>query len=147
MARERGNPRLLYQYAQDLNLSFCADGEDLNAGYSFIFGGHNNTRTSLYRKGVEWDKTSRILINQKGLHRKWYHIKVTRKGRKLEMHVDGVPVFSKTDENPLKDGHFAVWTYNNGIMIGRVRVSAEEIGPRDSPDRVWGPATQSIYVY
>ena len=147
MARERGNPRLLYQYAQDLNLSFCADGEDLNAGYSFIFGGHNNTRTSLYRKGVEWDKTSRILINQKGLHRKWYHIKVARKGRKLDMHVDGVLVFSKVDENPLKDGHFAIWTYNNGIMIGRVRVSAEEIGPRDSPDRVWAPATQSIYVY
>jgi len=54
-------------------------------------------------------------------------------------------VFDKVDERPLKGRYFAIWTYDNGIMLGRVRISADELGPLDSPYRAWGPATQSIY--
>jgi len=141
MARERGQR---YEYARDMNISFCANGEDLTSGYSFLFGGHNNERTSLYRKGVEIGR-SKVVINRRGLHRKWYHFRVSRTGKRIRVLVDEVPVFDTEDERPLGDGYFAIWTYDNGIMIGRVRISADGLGPLDSPYRVWGAATQSIY--
>jgi hypothetical protein len=28
----------------------------------------------------------------------------------------------------------AIWTHDFGIMVGRVRISAEKIGPREGPD-------------
>ena len=133
-----------YEYARDMNISFCANGEDLTSGYSFLFGGHNNDRTSLYREGVEIG-TSRVVINRRGLHRKWYHLQVSRSGKRIRVLVDDVPVFDKVDERPLKGRYFAIWTYDNGIMLGRVRISADELGPLDSPYRALGPAMQSIY--
>ena len=141
MASERGNQ---YEYARDMNISFCADGHDLTSGYSFLFGGHNNARTSLYRQEKEWATDGKV-INQRGLHRKWYHFQVTRRGGEITASVDGVPVFRKVDAEPLPGGYFAVWTYDNGIMLGRVRISADGIGPRDSAARVWPQTTQAIY--
>ena len=141
MDRERGN---LYEYARDMNISVCADGYDLTSGYSFLFGGHNNNRTSFYRKRVE-QETSQMVINQRGLHRKWYHFRVSRVGGEVTVLVDGVQVFRKVDEEPLADGRLAVWTYDNGIMLGRVRISADGIGPLDSAEHLWPETTQAIY--
>ena len=142
MQRERGAK---YEYAQDMNLTVCADGEDLTSGYSFLFGGFGNTKSCIFRKSEEWAVNDRMVIDRPQLHRKWYHIKVSRRGNELSMEVDGRPVFSKTDDKPLGDGRFAIWTWNNGIMIGRVRVAAERIGPCDPPDRIRPATTQSIY--
>jgi len=147
MMRERGQK---YEYAQDMNLSFCADGEDLGSGYTFLFGGYDNTVTALYRKGKEFAAPvggKPILINRSGaLHRHWYHIKVSRKGSLLQAWIDGALVLSREDPDPLPDGHFAIWTYNNGIMIARVRISAEGIGPREDPDLARGPTKQPFYT-
>ena len=142
MTRELG---ARYEYARDMNITVCADGSDLTSGYSFLFGGFGNTKSCLYRRGVEWWKKPGLVINARALHRKWYHIKVSRRGGTLEVRVDDTLVVSKTDPEPLGDGRFAIWTYNNGIIVARVRVSADEIGPLDSPDRVWQPTVKSVY--
>jgi hypothetical protein len=128
-----------------MNIYVCTDGQDLTSGYSFIFGGFDNTKTCLYRRSKSWAENTSRLIDRPSLHRKWHHVKVSRKGNILSMALDGTQVFAKTDDAPLGDGYFAIWTYNNAIMISRVRVSAEELGLRDSPDRVWAAPTQSIY--
>ena len=38
-----------------------------------------------------------------------------------------------TDSQPLPDGQVALWTYNNSIMVARVRVSFEGAAPRELP--------------
>jgi len=147
MQRERGQK---YEYAQDMNLSFCADGEDLGSGYTLLFGGYDDTVTAFFRKGKKWALPlggKPVLINRSGaLHRHWYHVRVRRTGKLLQAWIDGALVLSKEDPDPLPDGHFAIWTYNNGIMIARVRISAEAIGPREDPDVARGPTTQPFYT-
>jgi len=137
-----------YEYAQDMNITVCADGKDLTSGYSFLFGGFGNTVTGICRRGERWAEPTgrkRLLIDTRGLHRKWYHVRVSRKGGQLELRIDDQLVVSRTDDDPLPDGYWALWTYNNGIMVARVRVTAEGIEPRVSPDLVWPGTTQALY--
>ncbi len=145
MDRDRGNS---YEYSQDMDISVCADGKDLTSGYSFLFGGFGNTVTGVYRQAERWALPAaghEIVIDRRNLHRKWYHVAIARKGNQFEMRIDDKLVLTATDANMLPGGHWAIWTYNNGLMIARVRVTAEEIGPRDSPDIVWPPTTQKLY--
>ena len=152
MDRARGNQ---YEYAKNMNITVCADGKDLTSGYSILFGGFDNTITCAYRKGERWAvpaASNMRLINQKGLHRKWYHITVSRKGDRLEMRIaeqsgaaDEKVIVSKVDDAPLDGMRWALWTYDNGIMIGRVCVSAEYIGRCEPPDVARPATTQSIY--
>ncbi len=145
MDQKRGNT---YEYAQDMNISVCADGKDLTSGYSFLFGGFGNTVTCVYRQAQRWNLPAtghEILIDRRNLHRKWYHVAIARKGNQFEMRIDDKLVLSAADPEMLPEGHWAIWTYNNGLMIARVRVTAEEIGPRDSPDIPWPLAIQRIY--
>jgi hypothetical protein len=138
-----------YEYAQDMNITVCADGNDLTSGYSFIFGGFNNTVTCAYRRGERWavpERDKEILIDRANLHRKWYHVAITRRGSTMEMRVDDKLVLSANDVNPLTGGYWALWTHDNGIMVARVRVAADEIGLCESPDLVRPPAAQTIYA-
>ena len=146
MQRERGGK---YEYARDMNITVCADGEDLTSGYTFLFGGFDDTVTALYRGDEQFCRPARgkeILIERSGnLHRRWYHVQVSRKGNCLEMRIDNRLVLSKTDDNPLTGGHWALWTWNNGITVARVQVAAEQTGERSSPDTVWPETTQAFY--
>jgi hypothetical protein len=155
MDRSRGKS---YSYARDLNLSFCADGSDLTSGYAFVFGGHGNTGSMLYRRGELWAERAGFFVDPKGLHRRWYHIRVTRIKGEITVAVSTLQsegalddkrvktqVFKKTDPNPIAGGQFALWTYDNGFIIGRVRISADEIGPLESVDTKHPKTTQSLY--
>lgn len=137
-----------YTYAKDMNLTVCADGDNLDSGYSFLFGGFGNTLTCAYRGRERWAipaEGSSIVIDPGGLHRRWYHIAVSRRGNRFEMRVDDKLVLSREDPAPLEGGHWALWTRDNGIMVARVRVCAEEIGAPDSPDLVRPRPSRSIY--
>ncbi|HRU06898.1 MAG TPA: hypothetical protein P5137_14115, partial [Candidatus Brocadiia bacterium] len=142
MDRDRGTR---YEYASDMNATICADGNDLNTGYSFVFGGNKNTATRLYRQNVVLAENTSFLINPRTHHRHWYHIRVSKRGKHLEMQVDGERVLSVEDPKPLTGDRIALWTRDNGIMIGRARISADTIGPRESPDV--NPPTRPASVY
>jgi hypothetical protein len=146
MNRERGGA---YEYAQDMNITVCADGHDLTSGYSVLFGGFNNTVTAIFRKEKKWVTPAvgrEMFIERTGsLHRKWYHIAVSRKGNAFEVKVNDNLVLSGTDPNPLLGDRWAIWTHNFGMMIARVRVTAERIGERESPEVPWKETTQRIY--
>ena len=45
----------------------------------------------------------------------------------------------------LPGGQIALWTRDNGIMISRVRVSAEEITDREPPDVELPESCRSVY--
>ncbi|MDA1137424.1 MAG: hypothetical protein O3B01_02475 [Planctomycetota bacterium] len=121
MANERGS---YLNYARDYNISLCTDGEDLRSGYSFIFGGWMNKRTAIVRKSEVVAETDKSIINVNLLHRKWYILKITKRGSEFSYSVDGQPVLSFNDPQVLKGKRFAIWSHDNSLMVARVRISA-----------------------
>jgi hypothetical protein len=61
------------------------------------------------------------------------------------MSVDNQEVFHVQDPQPLPGGHIAIWTRDNGIMVARVRVSAEEVTDRESADVPAPALCRSVY--
>jgi hypothetical protein len=130
MEGERGAP---YSYARDINITICSDGSDLTRGYTFMFGGDNNTGSMIKRNGKEVVRTVKPIVipTDMNLHRHWFSIKVEKHGSKLSFRVDkyfqdekeGELVYE--DPEPVSGNHIALWTYNHAMMISRIRVSGE----------------------
>lgn len=133
-----------YAYARDINLALCADGRDLNSGYAFIYGGDKNTATRLIRKGrvVAEDRNVRI---PRDIHRRWFHVRAEKKGSRVAFYIDGRRIVSYDDPEPLEAPYAAVWTYEVGLMVARVRVSAERLEGLEPPWPVVPPTTRSPY--
>jgi len=144
MDRSRG--RGYQDYAADYNATICADGSDLASGYSFVFGGDQNSVTRIYRGRTVLAETRGHLIETRGLHRRWYHVRVSKTGRRLAMHIDGQPALACEDPDPLPGKYVAIWTHDNGIMVARVRVSASRLLDREPPDRPYPADCASIYT-
>ena len=138
-----------YSYARDMNLAINADGLDLTAGYSFIFGGWNNSLSCIARKDaiaaqpqdadkLKFDKSS-------SMHRQWWYFKAERRGARMRWFLDNRLVLEYTDPEPLNGSRVALWAYDVGIMVARVRIAAEKIGPMEPPDFPAKAATKTIY--
>lgn len=134
-----------YTYVSNFNATLCADGRHLNSGYSFVFGGDENRVTRIYRKGKVLAETRSVRIQTKGLHRRWYHVTARKRGKRLELRIDDRVVLQCEDPEPLSGGQMAIWTFQNGIMVARVRVAATEITKRESPDIEAPKICRSIY--
>ena len=121
-----------YQYARDINCTLSADGRDLASGYSFLFGGFDDNRSSILRKGVEVAKTpaggNSVIPRTGGIHHRWFYVRVERKGAELRFTVDGGKLvdLTFTDPDPLPGRRMAIWSWDCGIMISRVRASGPE---------------------
>ena len=67
-------------------------------------------------------------------HRHWYSLRVTRVGNKFRLFVYGGQILEFEDPDPIEAPlHPCVWTYKMGIMVGRVRISAENIDDATTP--------------
>jgi hypothetical protein len=142
MAQERGNA---YQYAGDINATVCADGRNLTSGYSFLFGGMKNRGTQIFRKGqLVAESPFRIPAGQ-NIHRRWFYVKIRKQGRLVSLSVDNQPVVEYTDPDPLVGEQLALWTYNNGIMVTRVRISSESGRVMEMPDPEWPRVARCLY--
>jgi hypothetical protein len=142
MDRNRGGR---YEYASDINVTVGADGQDLTSGYSFLFGGFDNSRTCIVRKGQIVAQSSQKIPTYTNIHRRWFHVKVVRRGNKLLYWVDDVPLLSYEDPEPLTGDQVAVWTWNNGLMVAQVRISSSDGGEFEAPDRTLPARTACIY--
>ncbi len=138
MQREAGSR---YEYVRDLNISVLADGRDLTSGYLFSFGAAGNRKTALYRKGVLVPDSQSTRTIPRDIHRSWFSLKVTRLGDTLRFYIyddkyfrEHRPLLTFTDPEPLRGpGEIAVWTYRMGMMLSRVRISAEHVAPPREP--------------
>jgi hypothetical protein len=135
MKRARGGS---YQYARDFNVTIAADGRDLDSGYSFLFGGWGNKRTAITRRGKIVAQTSRT-IPTGGIHRRWFYVKVQKRGNTLTYWIDGSRILSHTDPDPLPGKQVALWSWDCGLMVSRVRINAAAIGPKEPPGTPCGP--------
>ena len=143
MDRDRGGR---YEYVADFNCTLAANGIDLDSGYSFLFGGLKNSKTILVRKNkivaeAKWPTSSGykkkgqpVIIPTGGIHRQWFRVKAQKKGGRLRLWIDDALVIDYKDPDPLTGERAALWTWNNGIMVARVTVSAEKLGEYESPD-------------
>jgi hypothetical protein len=150
MHRKRG-PR--YSYARDINCTLSADGKDLSSGYSFLFGGFDNDHSAILRKGQEVKRTpSRegCRIPQGGnIHHRWFHIRAERRGSRLRFSVDGGRDvdLEYEDPQPLPGGRVAIWTWDCGIMISRVRISGAPASGMEPLDFIPGKSCASPYPH
>ncbi|MCX7805129.1 MAG: hypothetical protein N3A38_08065, partial [Planctomycetota bacterium] len=138
MTGERGGK---YEYARDINVSICSDGRNLNKGYCFMFGGMGNNGSYILRDGVEVAAFGGgIPVRTTNFHRHWFYVRAEKRGKRLSFRVDkffaGTPggELAFEDERPLDGDRVAIWTYDCGIMISRVRISGEGGQEIESPD-------------
>ena len=131
MQRERGGR---YQYASDINATMCGDGRDLTSGYSFLFGGWHNRKTQILKGTTVVAESSYKIPTHQNIHRRWFYVKAQKRGDHLSYWIDNRLILEYTDPEPLSGDQVALWTYNNGLMVSRVRISSESGKTRELPD-------------
>ncbi|MGQ9729995.1 MAG: tetratricopeptide repeat protein [Candidatus Zipacnadales bacterium] len=130
-----------YRNGTDFNLSICADGRNLSSGYSFIVGGWGNSWTRIL-KGTQVlaetnaprHKPVTLLDGQPGSwawHRRWWEIRAVKRGEYLYLFFDNELVLQAHDPDPLPGGRIAFWTFDNGIIIPRVKIYYEHEVPAE----------------
>jgi len=134
-----------YRYARDINAALCADGQDLNSGYCFLYGADANKTTKILRKGKVVAEKKDLRISR-SIHHRWFHIRATKKGSRVAFYIDDKEVLAYDDPEPLDGQYAAIWTYNVGQMIARARVAAQHIGPREPGFPVKPPTTKCCYT-
>jgi len=149
MDHMRGNP---YSYARDVNVTIGSDGQDLRKGYTFSFGGYGNTCCYIMRDGVEVKRVSARIPTGMDYHRHWFAFKAERQGKLVKFRVDHFfqdndkktsdLVFE--DSQPLAGDRVAIWTYDHGIMISKVRISGDDGETTEDPDFIPGPV-KTVY--
>jgi len=117
---------------RDMNVTICADGSHLNSGYSVIRNSHpgGRTVTLLMRKDVVVKESTdpTHLLPQNGIgHRMWFATRIEKRGKEIKVFLDNKLAMTYVDPDPLPGGYAGVWTLNNGIMVGRVNLSAEKM--------------------
>ncbi len=132
-----------YRNPNDMNITICADGANIDSGYSFIYGGDLNSRSRIVR-GTETLVESRapealLPIFEDGFpstyefHRKWWALRVRKTGDLLQFYVDEKLICETRDPEALEGGRVAIWARDNGIILSRIKIYYEhERIPRDA---------------
>src|SRR5204862_5138898 len=84
MDASRGNP---YSYARDVNVTIGSDGTDLRKGYTFSFGGQDNTCSYIMRDGVIVKRLPVTIPRSMDYHRHWFQVKAERHGNSVPFRV------------------------------------------------------------
>jgi len=145
-----------YKNPNDMCISLCGDGGNLDSGYSFILGAEHNTATRIMRGDKVLAQTTdpaNLLPSwangQPSLyrwHRHWWALRARKVGDLLQFYMDEHLMLEVHDPNPLEQGRVALWTYDNGIIIPRVKIYYQQtVRPRSEPagqDAWINPVTQ-----
>jgi hypothetical protein len=150
MDQQRGRR---YEYVRDFNITIAADGKHLTSGYTFTCGGFSDTRSAILRgREVLAESTglnARIPRDTMTTGRKWWYLRAVRAGGSLAFDVEcrGVKLVRLrcVDPNPLPGDRVAIWTYDCGIVVGRVRISGLPGKLVEGPDFEAPERTRTYY--
>ncbi len=155
MDRQRGGGDYS-RYVQNLCLTLGGDGRDLESGYSFVFGGWENKKSAILRGRQIVAETSQGIPAGQNIHRKWFRLRARRQGDQVlfgaytqhSREAEETPLFSLEyrDPQPLKGDRVAVWTYNNGILVARMRLSATAPGENEDPAADYPAEARTFYA-
>ncbi|MBI2193908.1 MAG: hypothetical protein HYU36_18175 [Planctomycetes bacterium] len=133
----------MYEYASDINATLAGDGRDLSSGYSFCFGGRRNRGSQILRGRTAVAESDLQIPRQ--IHHRWFYIKIRKRGQRFSYWVDGRLVAEYADPDPLQGNRVALWTYHNGLMLSRVRISSESGKNKEMPGDSWPAAARCCY--
>jgi len=120
-----------YPRPGDINAVIASNGESVWNGYTAVVSGWDNTWTRFLRDGcivAETDQplvpsTRRTYHRPQELHRRWFYVKVRRAGPRVELFFENRKVLSWEDGKPNPNGHLALWTVDDSILIARTTIS------------------------
>lgn len=108
----------------DIKCELFGNGRDHASGYVLIFGGWNNTISTIAR--LDEHGADRKERKDKRVEKgRTYHFKVTRQGARLDWSIDGEPFLSWEDAAPLEgEAHdrFAFSTWATDVFFDRLSV-------------------------
>ncbi len=129
--------------AKNFCMTIGGDGRDLGTGYAFVLAGWDNTRSAIFRNGELVAEQEGGIPQVQGIHRRWLHIQASCRDGLVEFigsvqltpHAREEPFvrLAYSDPDPIESGQVAVWSYDSGMVVARMRISAEEIGPYEDP--------------
>ena len=106
---------------RDIRLGLCTTPGDINSGYRFVLGGKGNTWTAILRDGKVLAETA-WGMPQGGLHNDWALVSAARRGNLLTVSWEGHEILRAEDPSPLEQGHAAIGTFDNGIMVPKMTI-------------------------
>lgn len=126
-----------YKGGYDVALTICGDGANPASGYTFLLGGNYNSVTRIMR-GTEVLAETRAAIalfpdwnlgqpSTYQWHRRWWAFRVHKRGEQLQLYLDNRLVLEARDRDPLPSGRVALWAYDNGIMVPRIRIYYQDV--------------------
>lgn len=145
--REGTSDRMHFTAPINLNLSFCAEKEQIGSGYSLLYRSHDEPAL-LYRRGKVVAENREIVLPRwrndqmfvyYRITQTWHHFVILREGGRIRVWVE-VPsygrgrlerrlLFDYTDPDPLPGDRLGLWTWgDNGMAVARVRVCAARRG-------------------
>jgi hypothetical protein len=136
---ERGAP--FYDFPTNLSIALSERPDDPTSGFVLYFGGIDQP-SRIVRNGTVLASGAGLVHRDprgqgtgEGLHGHWFHIRVIRSGRRLELHGDGQQLCSAEDPAVEAPGRVSLWTIgDNGAVLARVRIeAAAELGQPRSP--------------
>lgn len=140
-----------YTRPGDLNITVMSKACSPSDGYSLVTTGwdhdHSENYSRLYRNGEQKAVTDKYLVPRyrdglvrrgyqplvsagRDIHGAWYEMQLRRIGTELQYVYDNEEVFRVKDEQPLQDGALGIWTYQNSMMVARIKIAAETVAPR-----------------
>ncbi|MFH1708332.1 MAG: hypothetical protein ABIF71_10520 [Planctomycetota bacterium] len=144
MDESRGGNK--YGYASDMNVLVAGNGRDVVAGYNCMLGGFGNTKNCIMRNGTVVAETIKALIPaDNSIHRRWFYVRVERRGAQITFAIDGTTLLTYTDPDPCAGDRIAFWTWSNGIMVARVRISSSAGGVLESSWENYPAEARTVY--
>ena len=124
-------------YFPPINFRVTVGAEKMEpgSGYTGIYG-YVDRPAQLLRNGVvvasedrEVDATlhqDEVSMRAEHVHRRWFHLKMQKKGSEVRFYVDRSLWFRYDDPEPLDGPYVCISTQNNGIMVSRVQITYED---------------------
>ena len=106
---------------RDIRMALCATPGDITSGYRFIVGGKGNTWTGIQKAGKTVAERAWSLP-QAGLHNNWILVSAVKRGNVVSLEWEGRELLTYEDPEPLKRGHVAMGTFDNGLLIPKVTI-------------------------
>jgi len=134
-----------YTSVNGVCLSLCGDGANPASGYTFMIGGDRNKSTRIMKgtkilaesnkpEALFFDWTLGQPKNMYLWHRHWWAFRAVKAGTRLQLWYEGKLVVEAHDPDPLPSGRTALWVYDNGIIVPRLRIYYQSVvRPRTEP--------------
>ncbi len=113
---------------RDIRMALCATPGDITSGYRFTLGGRGNLWTAIEKNGKVLAERN-WSVPQTGLHNDWGLATAVKRGKVVSLLWEGQELLRVEDPEPLQQGHVAMGTFDNGLLIPKVSIYGQVVRP------------------